>query len=205
MLRGSASVAAPGVLGASTLGLRTLLGECMSLSETYLRSPGVVPGQGSAGPHAWVPSHAAGLSQASNIPTLPADNQTATALCGSCCLLALNRQGWAQSGAGGMPDLGDAPHGLKPSGCLGHARPNGPRYAPMAASQPGKSFSLMHGSVLACGPSPHNRQTEVAKKPHRVCAEAILLLTLGTPGRIAGHRTAIGRPAQLQACLVHSP
>ena len=42
----------------------------------------------------------------------------------------------------------------------------------------------MHGSVLACGPSPHNRQTEVVKEPHRACAEAILLLTLGTPGRI---------------------
>jgi hypothetical protein len=44
----------------------------------------------------------------------------------------------------------------------------------------------MHGPVFACGPSPHNRQTEVVKEPHRVCAEAILLLTLGTPGRIAG-------------------
>ena len=44
----------------------------------------------------------------------------------------------------------------------------------------------MHGSVFACGPSPHNRQTEVVKEPHRACAEAILLLTLGTPGRIAG-------------------
>jgi len=93
----------------------------------------------------------------------------------------------------------DAPHGLKPSGFLGHARPNGPRYAPMAASQPRNSFSLMHGSVFACGPSPHNGQTEVVEEPHWACAEAILLLTLGTPSRIAGrvysHRQARTTPS----------
>jgi len=93
----------------------------------------------------------------------------------------------------------DTPHGPRPSGFLGHARPNGPRYAPMGASHPKSSFSLTHGSALACGPSPHNRQTEAAKEPHRVCAEAILLLTLGTPGRIAGqsylHRQARRTPS----------
>ena len=59
----------------------------------------------------------------------------------------------------------DAPHGLRPSGFLGHARPSGPRYAPMAASQPGKSFSLMHGSVFACGPSPHNFKPALSTVP----------------------------------------
>jgi hypothetical protein len=95
-------------------------------------------------------------------------------------------------GSSPLPDLTgtfhdrDTPQPLKRRGFLGHARRNRPRYAPTGASHPKRNFSLMHGSAFACGPSPHNRQTEVVKEPHRVCAEAILLLTLGTPGRIAG-------------------
>jgi len=47
--------------------------------------------------------------------------------------------------------LCDSPHGLKPSGFLGHARRNRPRYAPTGASHPKRSFSLVHGSVLHAG------------------------------------------------------
>ena len=36
----------------------------------------------------------------------------------------------------------------------------------------------MHGSAFTCGPTPHNRQTEIVKEPHWVCPEAILPLTL---------------------------
>jgi len=49
---------------------------------------------------------------------------------------------------------------------------------PSEGSVQARKVSLLSGSNLTCRPSLHSQQFEVCKEPYRICAEAMILLSL---------------------------